>query len=590
MQGSNDKSKSSSQKDPNAIWLVKSAGEIKGPFTFEEVVEGLHSKEFILVDEVAKKFSRWKYIRDEEQFEKAVNELKNREDMKGEKTFTNSTTDILTEDLTDKVLNFSAKEHLVSKIEEQMKRPESKIEDVQDLPQDTGEKVKKFVSEKELKRKSQKNFFVQLLLILALISVSAIYFLQNKKEQVLSLEDLKKQAFSKINYGDFEKARYYLQKALTFNERDEDLKYLLAFTDLQLEDSLSAQKILADLTVSATKPQIKSQSFNLAGVIQLKNFNMDQAKLDFKKALEFNPKYIQATYNQGVTYYLENNFDGAFNNFQEALQNGANDGTVYLSLVESMIRAHKDDLQSEDIKMKFAELILQIEKFIGHNYAYKQELMIADAYLNFYLGKKENMDSWIGRALMIDPQLTADMISDVSYYHSVVTWDKLSEWIAAMRDANTSNNDLKTLYAYAQFRGSEKLKGKDSLEALLRSDYANVSNQILHAYTLMSLNRDAEAKAALLPVMHYADQVLNFYFMGEICLKEKDLNCALENFDKVLKTDNNHLGAMAGLGEVYWQQQNFPKAQEIISRAMITASFYRPILAVKEKLDERVQQ
>jgi tetratricopeptide (TPR) repeat protein len=575
-------------------WLIKSSGEIRGPYTFDEIAEGIATKEFRVVDEVSRKFNRWKYLRDEELFEKVILEQKNKEFSKGEKTFTNSETDpdpdtdTATEDLGNNVVSFAGKNSLISSIEEHLKVEEEdrQIQKVTETVNKKKEIVKNYAMESELNKKvpqssSSMSYLVLLLVVTGI--VGALFF--NKKEKVLSYDDLKKIAYDNINYGNFDAAKIYLEKALAVNSTNEELKYLSSYVSMEIDDTISAQRLLTDLINTGTDKKLKSQALNLNGILQLKNFNLKEATKSFEDSLNINPKFPAAIFNLGVAEFLENKFDSSYKHFKESLENGGMDGNILLAMVEMFAR-QSTELKSNPVKHTQATEILNLLDRLSTIPNYRQELKIAYAYLAFVLGEKSEMEKGIEEAINIDPTLTADHVSDITYYKGIVTWDRISEWTKYMRDANNNIEDLRSFYGYALFKGSEKMKGKDIIEGLLKSNYSNTSNQIIQCYILMALNRNEEAKAALAPIMHLRDKSLPFIMMGKLCLAKNDYPCADLNFSEALRIDKNNITAQAGLADVYFEQKDYTKSEELMRDVYKISPTYIPILKVKQKIEK----
>lgn len=578
MQGSN-----------NREWLIKSSGEIKGPYTFEEIAQGIISKEFILVDEISKSFNRWKYLREEETFEGVINEHKNREYSKSEKTFTNSETDTLTEDLSKQMLNFGG-DSLVNNVKEHLKgNEESRVTQLkakEDQKRREEVQVKNYAVEQELKKQaSQKSGMFRGLILLAIVAAGAYLYMNQKKEKVLSYDDIRKLAYDNINYGNFEDAKVYLAKALAVNNTNEELKYLSSYVSVELDDLVTAQRLLNDLSKTVKDKKIKSQVHNLLGILSLKNFNLDEAKKDFDLSLVSNPKFPAALFNKGVAFYLDNKFDTAYQLFTQSLINGGLDGNILLTMVEMNAKNASDVGGEIDRKKQAQDILTMITRQSQNMYAYKQELRIGAAYLHFILGDKQIMERFVEDSLNIDPFLTSDHVPDVAYYKGLVTWDRMAMWIKKMKDAHPKNENLKTLHAYVLFKGSEKLKGKDILEGLLKSDYSNTSNQILLSYALMVLKRDDDAKATLAPIMHHRDKSLSFVMMGRICLIKKDYPCADLNYNEALRIDKENISAMAGLAETYYELKDTKKAKDLAYKVYKMSPSYKPILNLKKKLD-----
>ncbi len=573
-------------------WLVKSSGEIKGPYTFDEIAQAIATREIILVDEISYKFSRWKYLREEEAFDAVIAEIKNREYSKGEKTFTNSSTDTLTEDLSKEILNFSSNDELLSSVEQHLKEEESKASDQREqirVNKEREEKeavIKNYVLESEMQKKSSAGIWIFRFIVVLLIAgaFSAMFFIE-KEEKQLSYDDIKKIAYDNVNYGNYPEARAYLEQALAVNSTNEELKYLLSYVSVDLDDNLTAQRLLTDLRTTSKDEKLKAKVLNLLGILHLKNFNLQESKDHFAEALELDPKFPAALFNQGVAYYLENKFEQAHQSFTQSLVHGGIDGNILLAMVEMVTRNGHDLSKDEKKKNQALDILSLIKRQASNLYAYRQELKIASAYVYYFLNDKRRMEDLLEDAINIDPNLTPDHVADVSYYRGLVTWDKLSNWIKKMRDSFSKNSTLRTLYGYSLFKGSDKLKGKDIVEGLLQSNRTNTSNQIISSYILMTLKRENDAKAALAPIMHHRDKSLPFVLMGKICLKKKDYPCADLNFSEALRIENDSIVAQAGLAEVYYNQGEFQQAKNLADKVYNLSPTYSPILATKKRIE-----
>lgn len=579
MQGSNNKE-----------WLIKSSGEIKGPYTFEEVAEGIASREFILVDEISKKFSRWKYLRDEEVFEKVILEHKNREYSKNELTFTDSSTDTdtLTEDLSKKVVSFGGQrilENINEHHKENQQARESHIRAEAERKKQAEIEVRNYAAEAELKKQSVKESSFKSWIILAAIVIGGALFYVGKKEKTLSYDDIKKLAYDNFNYGNYEDAKFYLEKALAVNSTNEELKFLLSYVSMELEDFVTAQRLTNDLSNNAQDKELKSRALNLTGILHLKNFALVDAKKNFSAALAQDPSLAAVHFNLGIASYLEDKYEEASQSMIQSLNYGGVDGSILLSMVEMTSRGGNDIKNDSLKKQKAQDILTLIERQTKNLYAYRQELKIAAAYLHYWLGDTVSMEKELDESLGFDPQMTPDHLLDVSYYRGFVTWDKIAQWIKKMQESNPKFGSLRTLYGYALFKGSEKLKGKDMVEGLLKSDYSNTSNQITLAYMLMSLKREDDAKATLAPIMHHRDKSLSFILMGRICLVKKDFPCADLNFSEALRIDKESLPAIAGLADTYYQLKDNLRSKEFADRAYRMSPTYKPAMNLVRKLE-----
>ncbi|HEY1500265.1 MAG TPA: tetratricopeptide repeat protein [Acidobacteriaceae bacterium] len=67
-----------------------------------------------------------------------------------------------------------------------------------------------------------------------------------------------------------------------------------------------------------------------------------------------------------------------------------------------------------------------------------------------------------------------------------------------------------------------------------------------------------------------------YYELGDIALKQNDYAAALGYFQKVLARDGKHGGALAGAGQAFFRQKQYPEALDNLRRAVAVAPDYQP--------------
>ncbi len=568
-------------------WLVKSAGEIKGPYTFDEVVERIQTKEIILVDEVAKSFGRWRYVRDEGVFEKVVLELKNREESRGEKTFTNSDTDAITQDVADHVVNFSSSSQIKNQIQDHFKKSEEKTEQKKSEKQSQYEEVqvKSYAYEKdrEVQKDLKKTRTIQILgVLLVLISIIGFIFIQNKSTFV-SYDDLKKTAVRSFELGQFQQAKLLFEKLVAQNPSDDEIKYMSAYNNLYLGDTIIAEKMLSELKEKNSRYQ--NQVYNLLGIIQLKNYNLSEAKTYFEDALKLSPQFVPSFYNKGIVDFLENRFLESHQNFSLSMVHGGLDGVILLMNVELLANSGRLIMEEPEFKSRANEIRSLLRKHIQSFEIYKQELLIGLAVINHFLGQIDEIDKNLEMAINVDPDQTQNHIFDISFYRDVMTWNRIHGWIKLLKEQYPRQENLSTLYGYSLFKGTEKIEGKSYIEGRLDPNFKHPIDHILNAYILWSLGRDAEAEVALMSIPTPSWNPIAHNLKAKICFKKADYECAQKSYEASLVLRKSNIVSLSGLSAVFLKIGNRMLAKDAIAEAYRISPHFKPTLDIKYEME-----
>lgn len=566
-------------------WLIKSAGEIKGPFTYDEVIERINTKEVVLVDEIAKSFGRWKYVRDEGVFEKIILELKNKEELRGDKTFTNSDTDGITQEVGDAVVSFRANDKFASNVKDHFTRTESIKKSYEERK--TEPMIPSYASEndRDVKKELKRGRLIPIIGILVFVLSIGGFFYFKKREAYQSYEEIKKQAIFDFQVGQFQKSKDLFEKLISKNSADDEVKYYYAYNSLQLSDTIIAEKYLNELKQMRTP--LLPQVMNLIGVIQLKNYNLADANLKFEEALKLSPQYVSAFYNKGIVDFLENRFKPAEQSFSQSMVHGGFDGIILLMNVELLFTNGKNIFTDEEFKSKASVLQGLVLKHVQNFEIYKQELLIALAIMNHLVGQPQPVSKNLEMAVRVDPDQTQNHIFDISFYRDAMTWNRIHSWIKFLKQNYPNDKNLPTLFGYSLYKGTEKIEGKSYIEGRLEPSFSHPVDHILNAYILWNLNRVSEAEAALnaLPIGKW-DSVA-YGLMGKICTTKNDFECAKKNFEDSLKFEKRNIVALAGLARAYFKLGNFGRAKDVSDQAYRLSPFFKPTLDVKYDIEVR---
>lgn len=567
-------------------WLVKSAGDVRGPYSYDEIVERIQTKEIILVDEIAKSFGRWKYVRDEGVFEKVILELQNRDELKGDKTFTNSDTDAITQDIADHVVNFSRADAIENQIQDHFQKSEQKKESQKKQYQESEIKpVSSYVYEKDSSlSKDKKRIRIWSLLGVALvvISFSGFFYLRGTHTSG-NYDEQKKIAIRYFELAQFDLSKKSFEKLLSQNPTDDEVKYLNAYSNLYLGDTLFAEKQLKELQEKNSRYQ--HQVFNLLGVIQLKNYNLSEAKDFFDNALKLSPQYVPAFYNKGIVDFLENRFLEAHQNFSQAMVHGGLDGVILLMNVELLVNNGALIMSEQEVKQRAQELAGLIRKHIQSFEIYEQELLIGLAALYAFLDQKENVLNILDQAIQVEPELTQQHVFDISFYRDVMTWNRIHGWVRYLKDFFPSDKNLLTLHGYSMFKGAEKIEGKSYIEGRLEPNFTHPIDHVMNAYILWSLGRDSESEVALMSIPDNKWNTIAYNLKAKICFKKLDYQCSKQYYEKSLTQRKGNIVSLVGLSNVFSQLSNPVYARDALNEAYKISPYFKPTLDARFRME-----
>ena len=121
--------------------------------------------------------------------------------------------------------------------------------------------------------------------------------------------------------------------------------------------NLSSELIVDDYYLKRlTKKEIFSFALANRGFYYLKNNELDKALTDLNKALELNPKNLEARFYLGKLYTEQENFDRAIDEFSYIISKNPNDFRIYLlranlyRLTDQMDKALLDYDKANELK------------------------------------------------------------------------------------------------------------------------------------------------------------------------------------------------------------------------------------------------
>lgn len=533
--------------DPNKLWLVKSGGRVLGPMNKDEIESSLRTKELVVLDEISRPFGRWRYIRDEDEFEKIVLELKNREHAQSESTITGTVSLNTVTGTTDVIGGTSA-----------TPLPASKVFEVAADP-----------------RKWNKT----LRLLLGLIAVIFLFlWIKDRDVNTQDFDQIKSNADYLNGVGDYEEAKAQYENALKIKD-DPSSKIELASLLIHFQDTVSAQRILEGLLSDRLGDQTNSKIYNLLGIIYLYHYNFKEASESFSNALNINQRDAAALFNKGITHFFLKDLTTAEVQFYKAMKEGGNKAISLLMLAQ----IHTQQRNSDRIN----DLIELLDDYLKQEVPYYQELIITQAYLNFISKNTEQTEGILEGALDMDPDLSKDTIADLNYYQEKNIWSYLVQWIIEMKKGLKPSARIDALLGYAMFKNKEKLEGRSYIENALKLGPNDALINGISSYINFASDKDEDANAALMVALQKNNLQLPHILKARLCKKANDVQCQLDQWQEVQRINPQSVSALSGIAEIYIAQNNFLDAKKNIDLGLKIDSSYIPLLKLKKVLDDK---
>lgn len=281
-------------------------------------------------------------------------------------------------------------------------------------------------------------------------------------------------------------------------------------------------------TVLETAPD-EFRALDLLGIVRAQQQREPEAEALFKRALEIKPDFTSAHVSLGMLYAQMAKPDEAIPQFQEALRldperTDARDSLVNVwreqaraavredpeKALSLLLKARKTSPKDADVQFDLGMVALRMSLFPDAIKAFEEALELRKDDANALYG--------LGRAQM----------AIAKYEDARVTFDRYS----VLRTADASGH-----YALGM-----------TLEALQRTGEAR---------------KEFEKSIELKPA-----QTESYFQIGWMELEAGDLEAAERQFDRVLKRDSHHAGALAGMGRIRFQQKDYVQAADLLQKAV----------------------
>ncbi len=564
------------------IWLVKSSQSILGPWNRKELIQALQQRRVSVIDEVKSPLSRWSFIRDNVDLKEILEKIRLEDLEQIEKTRV-----ILenTKSVTDATLTAE-----VTPIPQSM--TDNTLRTVQGMDRLSRSDATAYGSAADpllqgrltQKINSTRNWifgFSFLLIIAATLMLTREY---KKKSSPQVLQNYLKSGDRFYELGFFEKSlEFYIkfenESALDFDRKIKKVGLLIQIP----KQTVEARRILDNLgEANGLSAESRLQIDFWRAFSYLKEGQYLNAEEQFEKLLarDFKPREVK--YNLLVSQYLKGDFKKVFDSISILESRSTGPIPADLILLKALSVLKDPTSFSESAKL---QLVRDLKFYMRSDREWSNEKMILTLGLESLLGNLKNATALTQQLLEQKPVESRSFVRRIEKEDSYLSWDRL---FFLCEQAKVSLEEVPgiSLMAYCQFSRDDSSTAIDLLEDLLKRQPKNQTLINLLGAIYLAQGRSAQAKA-LLNSSGQSDSILRKLLQAQLCLGEKEYPCVNVQTLELLKKDP-FLPEAYYLRSLYFREINQKNlSRQLIDEALKKIGPYRPILELREDLDEK---
>ena len=541
-------------------FLIRSAGQILGPFAKEEVTDLIKKGHISVFDEVAEPFSIWRYLQDHQDFKQIVYSM-----------------DVQTR-LTNFITQISGKFSSYGKNAPQTKTQTDTLE--------TDQTTKPFPLKKPVSinppghpsppQKNQKSaeenfrkkvsFTIQtawkLIIFFAFfIGAYVIYkeivdpFYNKQKYR----EPFKTKGLSFYQIGNYKQARPFFEKAYSKGFLKPEEKLLFASLLAQEADWEKASLVRAELDSSRLKT---GHGFLLNGLISFFQDDFSQAEENWTMAV--NQKQNLAWLNLSLLKWRKGNYKQSLFYLDKLLTEAyERDIVFYLRALNLLSQNRTKDLIS----------YIDRELFLGKQNSlvleYTQELYLLLAYSYMKEQKPEKSAQAVYSLLNEDPFFEEERGGYSSFVAvKSLNWASLYPYCESLWRSHSSHRLLGALYGFCSLKAGYWGKASKYIEQVQEGKDKSLFLS-LKAYLLMQKDEDSLAERALSLIDYDKErEKLPFIIKARFLEKKQDWLRALALWEKLLALSEGHLSGLTGVAIANYELGHKSKGDIYKSKAL----------------------
>jgi tetratricopeptide (TPR) repeat protein len=577
----------------STAWLIKSGGNILGPYSDKQVADLLRDRMIVPLDEAAAPCSRWIYIRDHPKFATIIKEIRERslgsinDDTTTQANMTATAGDTQTistnqpDELTDDIVHAGSgvvQDILFHSIDDPV-NPRSK------LASDTFTQENDLFVRQQVEKSSR---WIWALTTIALIfTLSFVVFKQFVAKPIQDKATVKESmdaGVDALEAGDYDTALEDFKKIYSLDPSDSSVYLYLGILMVQIENQpFQGRKILEKLTDVQGK-NLK-QVFTGIGLAYLKEGDYKSAEKYFNKALDIDPLFNPAVVNLGAAAFYQEDWPKASNHLQLSLKDGNPDGAEVIMLTQVLIKL----FQSESEPRYLAEAKKYIELFLKKSRNYFLEVSVGEALISFLQGSKKDIYAKIDQILDLDTNETESHRQNLFIHRNISSWSLVAQWCLKITQDLEPNSHVIAFEAMCLMKSGDMIEANKKIDDALAQSPKDPLIQATYGLILQEMRAGAKTEVALDKALNYDSQKVYAQprrLKARYCRQKEDNQCEKKYFGELLSIDPKSLFGLAGMAEVSLNTNDIAAAKKYLFNGLQISNGYRPFLPINKVISK----
>ena len=291
--------------------------------------------------------------------------------------------------------------------------------------------------------------------------------------------------------------------------------------------------------MTAMKSERTAEDYYNKGIVNIQEKEYDKALENFNRAIELDPKYIEAYDKRAMVYAITEHYNKAIQDYTEVIKLDSKNISAYRERGKCY-----DALSQYEAALKDCEKVLQLDpsdKSVEHMRLLLIEKLkpIAEVYYNDGITdlNKKNYSKAIknfSRVIELNPTFADAYIKRGRCYYEVKQYKSASEDLEQAYKLAPNDEHIRSMHKILHEGLAASNGGKAALKTALKAAFKE------------------ESKPSLAAKDYYNDGITN--------LNERNYSKALENLSRAIKLDPKYIDAYGKRAMVYAQNEQYDKA------------------------------
>ena len=585
-------------------FLIRSAGQILGPFSKKEVVDLIKRGKISIFDEVAEPFTIWWYLQDHKDFKKIVHSVDvqarltnfltqisgristmSRTAKTEDKTSTNTISEA--SDQMKEIKSLSDNGQKISKLDSHEKQQAHEVKfEVLNQQKTSSQPYAKYTSQRDSEEIIRKKIssIIQIswyLVVVSALSVGAYIFYKEViipiQQKEAAIEVFKTKGLKFYKAGNYKQALPYFEKAYAHNILQMEEQFFLASLFLQEDKPQKAFLVANELSNRSTLLKTGNW-FLLSGLVSFFQKNFPKAEKNFNLALK-QKKHI-ALVNLSLLKWRSEDYEKSLFYLDQLAKTGyERDIVFYLRALNLLSQNQISDLTSYISQ----ELSLnQGSRFIKE---YKQELYFMLAYAHMKNQNLEALNKAVRSLLNEDPFFYTEYQYSSFIPVRTLNWNIFYPYCKGIFDFDPKNSLFNALYGFCYLKIGQLKEGAKYIKQAKNREADEPLFMSLYAYLLMLQGKNFQLEQAF-SLIDYSrlkqEQTLPFILKARFFEEKQDWARSLAIWKSLLSLDVQQLSGIAGVAVASYKLGDDSTANLYRDRGLSEYPYYVRLLSYEK--------